>query len=252
MVAQVGRIIMEKPVSSDVHVADLPWQAPVGMTEYLQATPLCNFDHPTIQAKAAALVVGAQTPQQAAMRIFTFVRDQIKFGLVYPMDETALMTLERGVGQCSAKTNLQVALLRAVRIPARYHLVAVDRACLRGLVPGALYKLFAPALWHPWAECYLDGRWIGCDTLIDRPLYLSALQQGIMDGNLIPTIDWDGAEDLLILKPWIKEEIAIFSVLEEALARMPKAMVPPRWVARVAFAFANRYTEALRRRTMAV
>ena len=214
--------------------------------EYLQPTRLCNFHHPTIKAKADAIVADAQTPQQAAMRIFDFMRDQIKFGLVYPVDETALMTLERGVGQCSAKTNLHVALLRAAEIPARYHIVAVDRVCLRGLVPGGLYKLFTSSLWHTWAECYLDGRWIGCDTLIDRPLYASAVQQGIIDADLMPTIDWDGTEDLLILKPWIKDEVDILNNIEKALARMPKTMVPPKFVANIAFPFSNKYTEKLR------
>ncbi|MCB0110008.1 MAG: transglutaminase domain-containing protein, partial [Caldilineaceae bacterium] len=171
-------------------LANLPWQAPPGMGEYLQATKLCNFDHPTLCAKAAAVVAGAPTPQQAAMRIFTFVRDQIRFGLVHPMDETALMTLERGMGQCSAKSNLQVALLRAAQIPARFHVVAVDRRSLHGLVPSLIYRLFGASLWHPWAELYLDGQWRACDTLIDQPLYFSATQHGIIETEQIPTIDW--------------------------------------------------------------
>lgn len=250
MVAQITEMTTETPSQSAKLLATLPWQPPTGMTAYLQPTPLCNFDHSTIQAKAAELVAASQTPQQAAMRIFTFVRDQIKFGLVYPLGETAIMTLERGVGQCSAKCNLQVALLRAAQIPARYHLVAVDRTSLRGLVPGALYKLFTPALWHPWAECYLDDRWIGCDTLIDRPLYLSALRRGIIKSDLIPSIDWDGTEDLILLKPWIKEEVEILAKLDEGLARMPRSMIPPKLVARVAFALSNRYTEKLRLSTV--
>lgn len=233
-------------------LANLPWQAPTGMEEYLQVTKLCNFDHPAVCAKAAEIVADAPTPQQAAMRIFTFVRDQIRFGLVHPMDETALMTLERGMGQCSAKSNLQVALLRAAQIPARFHVVAVDRRSLRGLVPSLIYRLFGPSLWHPWAELYLDGQWRACDTLIDQPLYFSATQQGIIQPTQIPTIDWDGTEDLLLLKPWIVEEVGTFTTLEAALAKMPKSMVPPKALARLAFAYSNRYTARLRSRGNAV
>jgi transglutaminase-like putative cysteine protease len=223
-----------------------PWQVPIGMEAYLQTTPLCNFEHPALQAKAVELIEGTQTPRQAAMRIFDFVRDQVEFGLVYPIGETALMTLERGRGQCSAKANLQVALLRVAGIPARYHVVGVDRASLRGLVPGTIYRLFSSPLWHPWAECYLDGQWIGCDTLIDRPLYRSALQKGLIDSTEIPTIDWDGQEALWVLKPWIMETVGDFARLDDAIAQMPKAMIPPRVVANIAFAYSNRYTAKLR------
>ena len=225
----------------------VPWTPPDSMSEYLASTPLCNMEDPAVQAAAVELVADVQSPQQAAMRIFSYVRDQIKFGLVHPMGETAAMTLARGVGQCSAKTNLRVTLLRIVQIPARYHLVAVDRTCLRGLVPGALYKLFTSSLWHPWAECYIDRRWIGCDTLIDQQLYFSAVQQGIIDVELMPTIDWDGSNELRLLEPWILEEVDILSRLEIGLARMPTSMVPPKSLARVLFAISNRYTDKLRR-----
>lgn len=230
-----------------VMLSDLPWQAPTHMADYLQATRLCNFDHPTIRAKAAEVVADTSTPKQAAMRIFTYVRDQIRFGLVHPMDETALMTLERGLGQCSAKSNLQVALLRAAQIPARFHVVAVDRQSLRGLVPPMIYRLFGPSLWHPWVELYLDGEWRACDTLIDQALYFSATQQGLINTKQIPTIDWDGNEDRLLLKPWIVEEVGTFASLEAALARMLQSMVPPKALARIAFAYSNRYTSRIRR-----
>lgn len=248
MTIQVEQGLIDEYVGDNQPSLLAPWQAPTGMEAYLQTTPLCNFEHPALQAKAVELIEGMQTPRQAAMRIFDFVRDQIKFGLVYPIGETALMTLDRGVGQCSAKANLQVALFRTVGIPARYHVVGVDQASLRGLVPGMVYRLFSSPLWHPWAECYLDGQWIGCDTLIDRPLYLSALRKGMIDGAEIPTIDWDGRDALWVLKPWIMETVGDFARLDDAIAQMPKAMIPPRVLANLAFAYSNRYTARLRSR----
>ncbi|MCB0189962.1 MAG: transglutaminase domain-containing protein, partial [Caldilineaceae bacterium] len=147
---------------------------------------------------------------------------------------------------------LQVALLRAAQIPARFHLVSVDARCLHGLVSPLLSRFTAGDLWHPWAEVYLDGQWRACDSLFDRALYFSALQQGIIQAAQIPSIDWDGIEDQLLLKPWIVEEVGIFASLEAALAQMPKEMVPPKALARLAFAYSNRYTARLRRRGNAV
>ena len=60
----------------------VPWSVPKGFAQYLKPTPLCDFMAPSIQAKAVEIVGDAKTPQQAAMRIFTFVRDEIKFGSI--------------------------------------------------------------------------------------------------------------------------------------------------------------------------
>ena len=56
------------------------WQPPEGMDEYLESTEMCDTDSPEIREKALEIIEDAKTPKEAAIKIFYFVRDDIKFG----------------------------------------------------------------------------------------------------------------------------------------------------------------------------
>ena len=106
--------------------------------KYRSPTEFCDCDHPDIIAKAKELTEYAADTYTMALDIFRFVRDQIKFMLCdfVPASET----LERGYGDCGNKTNLQVALLRAVRLRARYHVVSLRKESLKGVVSDTVYQ----------------------------------------------------------------------------------------------------------------
>ena len=99
---------------------EVPWQAPRDpeLQQYLQPTEFCEPDHPEIQQVTAKVIEGTKTPKEAAIRIYLFVRDEIKFGMTEP--KSSIEVLHDKVGYCWTKPNLQVAMLRAVKIPARY------------------------------------------------------------------------------------------------------------------------------------
>ena len=59
---------------------DISWDTPAKMDEYLQATRLVDLDAPTVQETAARLVQGVSTPREAAVEIYRFVHDDVKFG----------------------------------------------------------------------------------------------------------------------------------------------------------------------------
>ncbi len=175
------------------------------MEDYLESTKFCDCDNQEIIDKAKELTKNDKTPKEMALSIFYFVRDQITF----MMSETdkASKTLKKGHGHCSTKTNLQVALLRTVNIPARYHLASLTKECLKGVVSESLYKLFPDEIsHHQWCECYLPDRWIACDTLFDEALAKGFYKKVIFTKEDIPTIDWDGEHDLNTMTKWIIED----------------------------------------------
>ena len=111
------------------------------MSKYLRPTKLCDSKNPLIVGKAIELkseerkILGREpTKKEMAMKIYLFVRDEIKFGSDL-FSRKASETLMRRVGQCIHKTNLQVALCRAVKIPARYHLVEVPWSTFKDYYP---------------------------------------------------------------------------------------------------------------------
>lgn len=148
----------------------MAWQKPEGMDEYLKPTKLCDCDDVMLREKANEIINGAQTPKEAALKIFRFVRDQIRFGMDYA-DVKASHTLTKGIGYCFTKPNLQIALLRSVGIPGRCHYVHLPKELLKDMAPRFAYRRMPAVIGHPWCECYLSGKWIACEALVDKPFY---------------------------------------------------------------------------------
>lgn len=199
----------------------MTWQAPEGMDEYLRPTEYCDSDNQELKRAAVDIIQDSQTPKDAALKIFHFVRDEILFAI----DEhtKASDTLRRGTGQCVTKTGLQIALLRASRIPARYHLVDVHKYCLKGLISPNAFNGFEESITdHPWCECYLFGKWISCETLFDKALYDTGVEKGIIRKEEIPTIEWDGESDLITLSFWILKDKGTYPNLDDLIERERK------------------------------
>lgn len=176
-----------------------------GMEDYLKPTEFCDCNNPEIIAKAKELTKDANSPKEAAINIFHFVRDKIIFMVCE--GSKASETLKIGFGDCGTKTNLQVALLRAVNIPARFHLASLTKECLKGIVSESAYKLSPDVITdHPWCECYLSKKWISCDTLFDKALVEGIYENGIYTKQELPTIDWDGENDLNTVTTWMIED----------------------------------------------
>lgn len=235
------------PDELDEILDTVPWHAPHGLEEYLAATELCDAMHPTVRTIAGHLVTGTRTPTQAAMRIFEHARDHVVFGFDYPLDCTASHTLSKGFGQGILSTNAQVALLRAAGIPARFHVTRMDVTALQGLIPTSVYRTLPARIWgHAWCEAWLDQRWVACETVLDQTLYRAVCRKNPSYADAVPTVDWDGVEDLLVMGAWIVDEIGIFDSPEAIYAQRPRGAVPSRLVADVIYPYSNRYIRHLR------
>lgn len=201
------------------------------LQDYLAATKTCDCDNPWLQKKAEQIVGGANTPEEKALKIFCYVRDNIRFGFAYSRSK-ASQTLKRGYGDCGSKTNAQVALLRAAGIPARYRWVRAKTQVLHHLIADFVYRNMPPVASHLWCECCLDGRWVSCELLLDKPLYDGMLVEGLITKEQVPTIDWDGKTDLVLLTPWITEDCGHLPSLEDVMRviQLSEEGMPPLWI----------------------
>ena len=224
----------------------MKFQVPEGMQEYVSPTEFCDCDSEEIKQKAEELTKDANSPKEAAMKIFNFVRDQILFA-ASRTDVKASKTLKDKNGFCVTKTNLQVALLRAVGIPARYHQVVLDKTVLKGLVSDSFYNRQKDNIWfHPWCECYLSGKWIACDLYLDKSTYDACIKHGILKKEQMPTIDWDGENELKTATAWILEDVGVHSSYDEVCKKVMKETPVPVFLMVLACNFSNRYTKKLR------
>lgn len=112
------------------------------MREYLEATPIVDWDDPEVFALATALGREGGGPVAVARRCFEWVRDEIKHSGDHRLDPvtcSASEVLRRGTGFCYAKSHLLAALLRANAIPTGfcYQRLSLDGCgppfCLHGL-----------------------------------------------------------------------------------------------------------------------
>ena len=226
----------------------MTWKPPEGMDEYLSATELCDCDNIEVKNRAQELTKDAATPKEAAMSIFNFVRDQILFGF-NRYDAKASETLKGEIGFCITKSTLQVALLRAAGIPARYHQVVLSNESLKGLVPDSIYRKKIPKKigYHSCCECYLDGKWVVCEALFDKALYNAACKKGIMSEEKIPNIDWDGDKDLIVVTPFMLEDKGNFPSLDGLFKKLQDENKLPRIMAGIVFQYMNRHINKLRK-----
>jgi transglutaminase-like putative cysteine protease len=204
------------------------------MQDYLAATKLCDSENPWLRQVAEAVVRDARTPEEKALSIFYHVRDAVRFSLAYSRS-SASQTLKRGYGECGNKTNAQVALLRAVGIPARFHWVQARSKALHRLIADFVYRNMPPVASHFWCECFLSGKWVSCELMLDKPLYDGMLQEGLITKEQVPAIDWDGKTDLVLLNPWITEDRGHLPSFDDAIRVLQAGEegMPPLWIERI-------------------
>lgn len=185
--------------------------------EYLGATELVNSSHPFVRSAALEVVGEAETPRDAAVRIFYFVRDKIPFAAVSPW-KTASETLRIRKGSCLTKATLQAALLRSLGIPGRFRVLEFkgnDPAEWEGILP--LFSVSRlPDRWrHIFVEVYLEGKWIMADATFDKAL--------------VPdTDDWDGETDACCIAPEaVLSDLGAYVSVEDEARKLDEAYKAP-------------------------
>ncbi|WP_338442646.1 transglutaminase family protein [Synechococcus elongatus IITB4] len=111
------------------------------MEEYLKASEVIDWQHPTIIEIANQIASSYETPTAIAKACFEWVRDEICHSFDYQMNPVtcrASDVLRYKTGYCYAKSHLLAALLRANKIPAGfcYQRLSIDDQgapyCLHG------------------------------------------------------------------------------------------------------------------------
>ena len=121
---------------------------PARVRGFLQPAPKQQSDHRVIIEQARTLTAAAQTEAQAVVAILDWVRAHVAYDYSFSLPRDAVSVYRNCSGVCKGFSNLAVALLRAVGVPAR-------------VVSGC-------ALWsephgggHAWIEVYYpDAGWV--------------------------------------------------------------------------------------------
>lgn len=155
-----------------------------------------------IRELALDLTRGLAEPEERAVAVFRFVRDEILYGFTPVFDAaTPEETLRQGRGHCNPKSMLFVTMLGALGIHARSHFVTIDGRILNGIFP-----IWGPSrLSHAYTEVRLGGRWLSVDAYcVDRQLYragrrrLAQTEQRLGFGVHVDGVyGWDGTSSAM-------------------------------------------------------
>lgn len=146
----------------------------------LQPTELCDFDKDSLLLeKTLELTRGCGGQGQRFERLYGYVKE-LPYGLE-DWDVRASETLKKGWGMCCGKTNLLVAMSRALLIPARYRVFRIKAESRLLVWATKQHKELAIKFGdlpleqdHLECEVFLDSHWQNFDPSRD-----SAMEAGL-------------------------------------------------------------------------
>lgn len=207
--------------------------------EFLAGTKYCDLEHPEIQKQVELLLSSCDNSKiNQAMRIFDWVRDTVKYRFDY-WNVKASETLQKTSGMCANKANLQIAMLRAVGIPAGYGVFRIRKETLRTIAYDEIYARSSDVIIHVYCRVFLNCQWISADSTVDRELYEAAYLE-------VPDWEyhaWDGQSHFQMAKKYIVEDLGMRWNIDEYMD------IPPRFLNDEIIGKANRYIEKLRKPT---
>jgi hypothetical protein len=194
------------------------------------ATPILDFAHADIVSLIASRAWAGLNDYDKIGAVYSFVKDEIRFGYNRSDDLSSSEILQNGYGQCNTKGTLLMSLLRALGLPCRLHGFTIEQSLQKGAIPPFIYQLAPKYILHSWVEVYFDGRWINLEGFILDQTYLSAIQQrfaqksGAFCGYGVattclsaPEVEWQGS-DTYIQKEGIHDDYGVFASPDEFYA----------------------------------
>ena len=158
---------------------------------YLKPTLFIDSDAESVREKSLEISQSAKGERQKAVRLFYFVRDEIKYNVFSersrPEHYKASHVLSLQEGYCVQKAVLLVALARAAGIPARLRFAQIrNYLTSEALLDKRGTNVFA---YHGYTEMYIDDRWVKATPCYDL---------GYCKKTGLPPVDFSGRDDAML------------------------------------------------------
>ena len=159
--------------------------------EYLAATAFIDAGHPTVRAFAERAVADAVTGRERISRLFTAVRDEIRYDPYQlshnPRDYIASNVISRGVAFCIPKAVVLTAAARSLGIPARLGFSDVKNHLQS---PKLAERMGTDVfVFHGYSELYVHGTWRKATP---------AFNVELCERFSVPPLTFDGSADALL------------------------------------------------------
>jgi transglutaminase-like putative cysteine protease len=163
----------------------------MGKSDYLGPTFFIDCNEAIIVDRSTKLTAGIGSLLEKALRIFYFVRDDIRYNVYSPRtsdeDFKASHVLARGEGYCVQKAVLLVALSRAAGIPARLRFAEIRIHHTAKAIAEKRGSNVFPC--HGLTDLYVEGKWVKATPTYDI---------GYCRKAGIAPVEFDGKGDALL------------------------------------------------------
>lgn len=159
--------------------------------EYLAPTAYIDVDNPGVRAFAERAVGEASTDRERISRLFTAVRDEIRYDPYQlshePRDYIASNVISRGVAYCIPKAVVLTATARSLGIPARLGFSDVKNHLQS---PKLAERMGTDVfMCHGYTELYVNGAWRKATPAFNAEL---------CERFGVPPLTFDGSTDALL------------------------------------------------------
>lgn len=170
-----------------------------GYKKFCEPSYCCESDDPEIRKLAEKITRKERTPREKAEALFEWVRDTIPWNIEKIVGAKKVLERKPKQAICMDKTNLLVALCRAVGIPTRYILLDCEFDIKNPDIPR----------WtkHAVAEVYVNGKWVVADPSFGKHT------RKVMDVSKFGKITWVKSKNVKREKGFSRSFILIGNII---------------------------------------
>lgn len=178
---------------------NVPWESPSdpALQPFLEDTKWIDMDNLVVRDLAKLLCSRCKTPREYAITVWNWIVENIMF--VYEPPKRVVQVLYDMDANCMNRSNLQMALMRLGRIPARMTYTKYYKpyaSCC--LPPSIIEALPVNSITHNSCAVNLDGEWIEADVVFDR--------------WMVPyTWQWNGYTSMICMPPDLAQYVVGYS-----------------------------------------
>lgn len=162
------------------------------LEDYLQPEALIQSNDSAILSFSQKAVGGEKNPYRRAQQLFSAVNLSLAYSEDSSLPQDARSALSRKTAHCEGYTNLYVACLRAMGIPARVvsgYLYVPEKHVSSVYVDQASGRILLDSLRHVWVEFYLpETGWVAADPTFTYTFNMNGSTQKFIDWSYFANI----------------------------------------------------------------
>jgi len=192
----------------------------------LMATPIMDYQHPTLQQIVQRLSEGAPIPRQFVQKAHLHLSDVMRPIYSVAEKQPVSETVRLNGGSCSQRMAVLEALARAYGVPTRVRAIWLNKAFWKERLP--LLQPIMPKTLMPWPQFWLEDRWVDFDEIYDSIADLGMhvthpftnAGMSLFDAVKSQPVDMLGKSETYSLKKFVVSEAGVFDTRDECLDKL--------------------------------